>query len=84
MLTLLEELRHEGWWHVTRSFHVENHFGNAENILDGYRPDACPMCFSREAQVRINGFEMAQDTDDSSVKVMDRVVSRANGAAAAE
>ena len=84
LLTLLEELGYEGWWHVTRYFHAENHFGNAENVFDGYRPDACLMCFPREAQVQINGFEKAQGTDDSWVKAMDRVVSRANGAAAAE
>lgn len=82
LLGLLEEMGYAGWWHVTRYFHPDNHRGSAEDLFEGYRPDASLLCFPKAAEVQINGFEPLTGTDDSWVKAMERIVARAESAPA--
>ena len=79
VLRKLDELGYASWWHITRYFHPENHFGAAENVFDGYLPDANLLCFPRASDIDVKGFEPTLGLDDNLVKAVERMAAQAEG-----
>ena len=81
VLQKLDELGYRSWWHITRYYHADNHFGAQENVFEGYLPDSSLLCLPRTAQVNVDGFEPTVGLDDSLEQAIKRIAGRSNGKA---
>ena len=71
VLTALEDLGYNCWWHVGDYYNPQNYFGKPERLFGHYR-EANVLCFPKEAQVNAGNLWPVEDLDDTFVKALQR------------
>ena len=68
------DLNYRSWWHVAPFFNPGNHFGCDENIFSRFPPEANLLCFPREVEVNVSGFEPVQGTADNWKRAWEQTI----------
>jgi hypothetical protein len=63
LISLLDELGYESWWHLPPLFNPENFNGHSENVFPGLLSINL-LCVPRESPVTIRGFRKVTGPED--------------------
>jgi FkbM family methyltransferase len=65
IISLLDSLEYDAYWHICGYFNPSNFFGNQENIFASYRPEANLLCLHRSVPANIEGMPKVTGIEDN-------------------